>query len=420
MSRHLPRLRSIHLHHNRLSGAPDIQHGMEHIEELGLDCTNTSWTTVTQLASQLPNLKIMTVARNGIRSLADSTGSPRGSLTKLEELNLEANELDYWPDIHAAVCVLPSLRRLHLSSNRLNRLEHIQDSATKLQVEHLSLTGNPILDLTGCQDIQAVQVKLETLWGGLYHLDASIAGGLQSLSIQFASITSRNSHIAAHFERESSELRLNVIARLPGLTKLNGTVVSPIQRKDAELWWLSKMRQRWRNEGETTESLARLEANERRWKPLQSAYEGSSYSSQEKVIAGRPKMSDDSQATIKSRLLSVKVCLSRTPPSSSSDQYTTSETINSSTSPQSQIRLLPTMNLKVIKPKLQRTAKSLRQGSSAMGPDLEYHAILRGDNDSSSSGDSAVAFELDDELRTLQSWGFQEEGDEIWLVSRDL
>ncbi|CAO1635967.1 unnamed protein product [Jaminaea pallidilutea] len=418
LSRCLPRLRSIHLHHNRLNGAADIQHGMERIEELGLDCTNTEWSVVMQLAPQLPNLKILTVARNGIRSLADSTGS-LASLATLEELNLEANELDSWPDIHAAVCVLPSLRRLHLSSNRLHNLEHIPDSATKLQVEHVSLTGNPMLDLTECQDMGAVRVKLDALWSSLYHLDASIAGGLQSLSIHLASMASRNAHIAAHIERESSELRLNVIARLPNLTKLNGTVVSPVQRKDAELWWITKMRQRWRDEGETSESLARLQGNEWRWKPLQDAYEGSSYSSQEKVTAGPSRVSDDSQATLKSRLLSVKVCLARIPPSSSSGQRTTSETINSSTSPQSQIRLLPTMNLKVIKPKLQRTAKSLLQGSSAMGPDIEYHAILRGDNDSSSSSDSAVAFELDDELRTLQSWGFQEEGDQIWIVSRD-
>lgn len=225
---HLARLHTLHAHHNRLAlPACEADHaalrssaGLRSLLSLGLDRTDTSWQDIQLLAPYLPELRTLELAGNGIDSLHTSGSDV---LARLEELNLGSNDLTSFHDL----ATLPALKRLHLSHNAIAHIAPSQRPFTVL--EHVSLTGNPLFHPSAISPSSKV-------WESMHNLDSSITGGLRSLSVQL-----KTTDEASPPSMDEDALRLHLIARLPSLATLNGSPISEMQRRDAEIWWVEKM-----------------------------------------------------------------------------------------------------------------------------------------------------------------------------------
>lgn len=482
--KYLSRLRSLHLHQVRLTGLSPPERceelpsdaekstqmlgpiGMHFprpsLEELGLDRTRMSWTEVLNVSSIFRYLVSVSLAHNSISQLCSNQGRPLPKpqvipLALLQELNLEGNELDSWDDVCLALGELPNLRRLHLSRNRFRHLLRLQ--ATKdmthdgrlplfAKLEHISLVDNPLFDLTEALDTttekvscgeavsaqQVIEQHMQNIWASIYSLDATIASaGLRSLSATLTEPTKASSDestgttlhnaVSKLVETERSHWRLGCIARLPCLVRLNGTDISPAQRKDAELWWLGHTSSRLERLN-TSREREQLEAREPALSRLRSIHQSLSTND----AASQPERSKSGEAgkiksksTLQSRLLQLTIRLSKEAPSNDKNLASDENSAILSTGEQAKViflSVLPSMSLKTMRPKLHR---ALGLKAAGQQDTMGYFAVLRsgdGDNNSLSAKDTTrcVCFELDDSIRDLRSWGF-ENGDELWIVA---
>ncbi|CAO1614454.1 unnamed protein product [Parajaminaea phylloscopi] len=472
----LDSLKTLHIHHNRLhdlssqsmaagAAAPrSDKHeeryttiltqskGLANITEIGLVGNKLSWSDFLGVAPYLPRLETLLLAQNGIRRLAATEDDKalasvqaqpvRAAL--LRDLNLEANELDCWQDICSALSALPQLKRLHLSNNRLTKIEGApKDGGTEhlFPLDHLSLSGNPLFDLSWgvvtVADDQAASLrpfpnailerKMEAIWASLYNMDASVAApGLRSLSAMLTTGDEDISDTNAPFspaelvsytqsvETQCAQWRFNVIARLPALAQLNGTEVTAAQRKDAELWWLGQMDQRL-SRAATAAQHAEIIQKEPAWARLGQRYEHFAGGQAPDENASRLRAS----GTIQSKLLALTLRLSPTPPPPSGaivqmDGIDSVKTV-------SNFKVLPNLTLKSLRAKISRTLVL------AKGQEVQHYAVLKSQSrqaddpqasDATGSqhhADQFVSFELDDELRELGQSGLQH-GDELWVV----
>jgi len=94
-----------------------------------LNRSGISWTQAAALATALPALEELSISGNGIVGLSSGGGEGEGSVTatvgfdRLKALSLEDNAIEDWEEVER-LAFLPSLERLHLSGNRLTRVEY--------------------------------------------------------------------------------------------------------------------------------------------------------------------------------------------------------------------------------------------------------------------------------------------------------
>lgn len=244
---HCTRLKRLCLHQNRLplpgsSFDPDAKllsgisssAGFAALQELGLNESGINWTYALTLAQHLPRLRVLELAHNGITELSRPTTL---LLQGLMELHLTANDLASWDDIANELGPLPRLERLYLAHNKIQVIPaptHSKGRPVFASLHHISLSGNPMLDL----DLKgpATAEKLARCWSSMYALD-QWASGLKSLSALPTS-TSDNDETSASVIHWWSA---SIIARLPNLETLNGMDITPLARRDGELWWLGQV-----------------------------------------------------------------------------------------------------------------------------------------------------------------------------------
>ncbi|KAK0734883.1 RNI-like protein [Lasiosphaeria miniovina] len=213
------------LEDSKLQSAEEVFKG---VGELAVDETTLEWHEICHIASKFPSLRTLYSSANQLSRL--SLIPIASFASTLVSVRLEFNDFTSLADI-AALAAIPSLRNLHLKRNRIS-----------------VITSSP-------------SDKAPVFTSNLQYLDASynqVASWsfVDSLPLSFPGLTAlRFSHnpIYENAELDSQDpagsrenkgsktdkAYMLLVARLPALQTLNFSTVTPADRADAEMFYLS-------------------------------------------------------------------------------------------------------------------------------------------------------------------------------------
>ncbi|GAA6027767.1 hypothetical protein JCM8097_008024 [Rhodosporidiobolus ruineniae] len=242
----LPRLRTLALNSDRFRPieSPLSLPGFQRLTSLQLNSTLMTWPELLNVSASFVDLADLQFGFNRLRSLRSSSSSrpPSPVLPKLERLNLEANELGDWEELVDELSMLPALNTLILTSNRISSLAlpsssstHPKSAPALLQLRHLSLTSNLLSSWSTSIDALAASVPSAfPALTSLRLLDNPLFPSPVSSSADSSAPSPAGQPNPAH-------TRLLVLARLPQLTELEGTPVTPAEKEDAERFWVERV-----------------------------------------------------------------------------------------------------------------------------------------------------------------------------------
>ncbi|KAG2147251.1 hypothetical protein BD769DRAFT_1346477 [Suillus cothurnatus] len=210
----LPQLERLALNRNRLT--PPSSHlpasAWLRLSELQLNGTWTSWEEFTSIAILMPQLRIAELGYNELTSLLHAKIST--VLNRIEILNFDSNKLEDWRHVSEALKLCPSLQRLVLSSNGIERIPPRESCPSHLQgLKVLSLSSNKLHNLHDIDQLYEWCPNLETL-------------SLAKNPLSEVNDVSRSA-------------RQKIIAKIPSLRVLDATAISTKERSDSELFYLS-------------------------------------------------------------------------------------------------------------------------------------------------------------------------------------
>nr|XP_027309555.2 tubulin-specific chaperone E [Anas platyrhynchos] len=239
-------------------------------EEISRTCANirhinlsknllSSWDTVTDIASQVPNLETLNISENKMKFPSTSI-SVSNVFSKLKVLALNQTEIT-WTEVLVCAQGWPALEELYLTSNNITVLERPDNVLQTLKL--LDLSDNPLLDGDQLHQI-AYLPRLEQLIlrntgiSSIYFPDSEFGcktkmfPSLKRLAIndnkisQWSSINELEKlpslrSLQCHnnplmdTEKNPETLRQLIIAKLSQLEVLNKSEILPAERKGAEL-----------------------------------------------------------------------------------------------------------------------------------------------------------------------------------------
>ncbi|KAG8937313.1 hypothetical protein FRC02_000083 [Tulasnella sp. 418] len=343
----LPKLQTLLLNHNRLIIKDSLSHEFSpcpQLQELHLNDTLITQVELSYVQSWFPNLRGLQLGKNFIQTL-NIAGSSGYRL--LEELNLDSNVINDWTMLMLVLRNLPALRCLLVPRNEINAVNYPGSndisSTNFTNVKQLSLSENQISDW---HSIDALAVWLRNL---------------EDLSIQDNPITSP---AVKHY-------RPLIIARIPSLVVLNGSLISQNERKDSELFYLADIVR-------TPDDPAMRTQNHPQWRHLIEKY-GAPDETRRAAVTD----------TLAGRTFELFVQkLGRVP---------IRERGEVSKTPLFSVKVLPSMTPKMLRLKIVKLGK-IKKNST-----VRLWAILQ-DRDSTASSD-AVMREMDDPSKPLEYWG---------------
>ena len=174
--------------------------------------------SLCQITSYLPVLAELHLVSNALTHLRPDAAGAAHTLQlpeTLELLNLEDNNITDWDDV-LAVGHLPNLHTLILSSNSIKAVTSIPEGAFPA-VRSLSLTSNKIDSWASIEALQSLTKLADFRYKGNPLFDGK--PGLWSRQL--------------------------VISRLPSITRLNGSDVTPRERMIAERYFLTNHAQEY-------------------------------------------------------------------------------------------------------------------------------------------------------------------------------
>ncbi|CAG8483594.1 9173_t:CDS:10 [Acaulospora colombiana] len=215
--RQLKNLEILRLNYNRfqiLKGPPNFSEVFLNLKSLSLNHTRITWDQIELLEPCLPSIENLQLGFNGIKLRIEDDGDKENRATtkikgfvKLKIVNLESNAICTWEEV-ARFSDLPSLEVLFLNNNAVDRMLHPGGGFPKLK--HLNVNENKIGD-----------------WGSIDELNKFPS--LQELRIK------KNPFLE---DEKLDEANLSIIGRIKGLKMLNGSIISPGDRTDAERFYL--------------------------------------------------------------------------------------------------------------------------------------------------------------------------------------
>ncbi|GAQ82810.1 tubulin-specific chaperone E [Klebsormidium nitens] len=214
----LPKLRVLNLSRNRLTASLDnlatssTAPVFSGLTTLVLNNSGITWASVTALGPSLSSIRELHLCGNGIQDFG--TG-PIENLPSLELLDLEDNKIRRWEDV-LKLSALRSLTSLFLSGNELTDVRYLQASEA-----HGAPSGN--LPFQGLQCLLLGRNQLSE-WASIDSLDRFPS--LQEVRLTDNPLTDARGGTAA---------RYMLIARIGGLTCLNGSNISARERRDSEV-----------------------------------------------------------------------------------------------------------------------------------------------------------------------------------------
>jgi len=196
----LPSLVSLDLTRCRLGAPAGDLSGLSRLETLVLNATGAGLADAAELARSAARLAHLHLCGNGVASLPGDLGALRGVRT----LSLDGNALS-WEAV-APLGALPGLERLQLSGNRALSGVSAPPPGHFPALRALLLGHCAVDDWASVDALGAFPALAEARLSGNPLLERAPGGG-----------------------------RFEVIARVPGLTSLNGSSVRPSERRDAEI-----------------------------------------------------------------------------------------------------------------------------------------------------------------------------------------
>lgn len=254
LARQMPRLQVLHLNSNRmlpLSRAPSSP-SFSCLRTLILNsCGLTSWATVAHLEPCLPALEELALAQNDLSDMDRVNDGPvvRG-FANLRSLDLSGTRMSRWAGQVSLFSRLPHLRALHLNENALQAVLPPQTPQDFAALESVHLSANLIDSWTSVD--------------ALHRYPALV-------SLRFTN----NPLVRTMGQSEARQL---LIARVAGLTRLNGAEVSKKERAEAEKSYVRRVMRAMAALGEEGEAdgpggrKALLLADNPRWPELRALH----------------------------------------------------------------------------------------------------------------------------------------------------
>lgn len=204
----LKNLRKLKLTGNRFHTTDPIinEDVVESVESIDLSLTLINNDLLNQLSKVFPNLKELHLTDNNYSQLPTSVQL----FKNIHTLNVSFNKLDQIPTI---VSQIPSLRALNMADNKLETLLP-KTAITLANVEEINLRRNNI-----CQWKEVDQIAIS--FPKLINLSVNHNPLFDKLSIE--------------------ESEFSIIARIPSIAHLNGVSISPRERTNAELYFISQV-----------------------------------------------------------------------------------------------------------------------------------------------------------------------------------
>ena len=205
----MPNLRILRLSYCRMEIQPMLQpNAFETVRILTLGQANLDWNQVEQFVPWFKNLDELHLGFNNITTLNEPVGWP-----SLSVLNLEHNRIDNWKQV-LYLGQIGSLQVLNLNNNQITRIEKPTEEQFK-RLRFINLNNNVI-----------------STW-----LDVDQLNYFENL------VEIRVSHVPVVVNLPPKEKHALMIARLGKAVKLNGSSISKRERRDSELYYLSRCAQ---------------------------------------------------------------------------------------------------------------------------------------------------------------------------------
>ncbi|KAH7107600.1 RNI-like protein, partial [Auriculariales sp. MPI-PUGE-AT-0066] len=208
----LHNLQSLALNENRFRPLLNVLcvPAFSNVRELRLNRTFMTWNQFAMISPSFLQLLELQLGHNRLSNL--SADSPILA-PQLNTVHFSSNALHDWQSTIATARGLPNLKRLMLSGNAFKSIPAPKDSSEHFpELQHLAISDN---QLTNWFDVNALAAWLPAL----STLSCATNPVFQDLS--------------------STSAAQLIIPRFPLLQKLDGTRISPAQRQDAELFYLS-------------------------------------------------------------------------------------------------------------------------------------------------------------------------------------
>ncbi|MCJ1373197.1 hypothetical protein MMC20_004424 [Loxospora ochrophaea] len=255
---------------------------LQQVQLIGQNCPKISeldlsenlleqWGDIAAICSQLPDLEALKINRNRFRDLSTpmfQESELRTSCLSIKELGLDETLLS-WDQLVILTSAFPSLTHLSFSSNSLS---HLPCPLPTPNLTSLTLSGNnfttlsSLTPLTHLQNLTTLSLRSNSISTIYPQTTTSSSSSPPSPPLLFPTLLTLNlshnsiptftliSHLPTHFPSLLSlhttqnpfttplpptESSLLTIPRIPTLTSLNHTRITPPDRTNAELYYLS-------------------------------------------------------------------------------------------------------------------------------------------------------------------------------------
>lgn len=246
------------LHDTSLKKANAVFQG---VKELAVDETLLPWDEICHIATKIPSLSLLYASSNQLTRLSPIPPSPL--TTSLTSVYLEFNDFTSLSDI-ASLTALTCLHDLHLKGNSISA------------VESDSTDGPPVFSNTLIYlDISYNKIHQ---WSFIDAIPDSFPG-LTSLRLAHNPVydnpgfeNASESAVSAAKATVTEEAYMLTIGRLASLTSLNFSAITPTDRNNAEMFYLSRIGRQLASVPDTPEAESKVIAQHRRYKELCDLY----------------------------------------------------------------------------------------------------------------------------------------------------
>lgn len=230
------------------------------VRELALDETLMKWDEICHAAARFPSLAALYASTNQLSRLPPT---PASSFTStLTSLYLEFNDFTSLSDI-ASLAALTNLRNLHLKGNHISVLTSDTPDGPPIfspTVTYLDISYNKIHTWSFVDAIPDSFPGLNSL--RLAHNPVYDSPGCDSAAASAASAKAT----------VTEEAYMLTIGRLASLRSLNFSAITPTDRTNAEMFYLSRIGRQLSSVPDTPEAEAKVIAQHRRYKELCELY----------------------------------------------------------------------------------------------------------------------------------------------------
>lgn len=267
--RELPRLRGLRVNGNRVSVGEGSAYlgSFDGVRELAVEETFLSWAEMGHMTANFPALTSLAAGSNQLTALTPAL--PMASLaTTLTTLNLEFNDFTALSDL-ASLSELQALRNLHLKGCRIAQVT-AKDAApfafspalTYVDLSYNLVTAWAFVD--ALPDVFPGMVSLRFAHNPIYNNP--------NLDSEPASSTTTTTTTSSNTTASTEESYMVAVGRLAHLRTLNFSNITPTDRANAEMFYLSRIAKQMAAVPADSAAEAAVVARHRRYAELCTLY----------------------------------------------------------------------------------------------------------------------------------------------------